>query len=166
VSHSTSISIDWLTQPDYPSVLGCFTLLLSACPTQRLWTFDTSPELPHTLFSQIKDNKSFQQLVTKHYESSSASNPATPIDENGFSYQAKGKGKEASTESPLSWISDMLRSLVPAQTKEKNPRTANELPLPQALAKVMNFCFAEMQHESWVIEAKAAAAQCGFEVSH
>lgn len=77
---------------------------------------------------------------------------------------AKGKAKESDADTPLSWVRDFLRSLVPEanSTREKPKESA----FPQALAKAMNFCFAEMQHEGWSPEASAAAAQCGFEVSH
>jgi hypothetical protein len=47
---------------------------------------------------------------------------------------------------------------------EKGKSSGKEAALPQALAKVMNFCFAEMQHERLPVEVKAAAAQCGFDV--
>lgn len=76
---------------------------------------------------------------------------------------SKGKEKEVDSESPMSWISDFLRSLVPVKGERR--KSGKELALPQALAKAMNFCFAEMQHERVSVEVKAAAAQCGFEVS-
>jgi len=75
---------------------------------------------------------------------------------------SKGKGKEVNSENPLSWISDFLRSLVPVKGEKR--KSSKDLALPQALAKVMNFCFAEMQHERVSVEVKAATAQCGFEV--
>jgi senataxin len=120
-----------------------------------------SPELPHTLFSEIKDNRAFQNLFTSYYEGTSSLLPPTPPSDDGGSHLAKGKGKQVSDEAPFSWVSNFLRSLVAEKTKDPPA----ESPLPQALAKVMNFCFAEMQHEGWTVEAKAAAAQCGFEVS-
>jgi senataxin len=134
-------------------------LLLSACPSQTLWSFDTSPELPHTLFSEIKDNASFQQVILQRYQRTATSSP-TP-DESHRS--DKGKGKEVDPENPLSWISGFLWSLMPAKG-EKSKSVGKEAALPQALAKVMNFCFAEMQHERLPVEVKAAAAQCGFDV--
>jgi senataxin len=144
---------------DYPTILNCFALLLSTCPSPVMWTFDTSPELPHTLFSEIKDNASFQQVITQHYQSSS---PPPPQD--GTISMSKGKGKECDSDNPMTWISDFLRSLVPLKGERR--KSGKEMALPQALAKAMNFCFAEMQHERVSVEVKAASAQCGFDVSH
>ena len=130
---------------------------MSSCPSPTLWSFDTSPELPHTLFSEIKDNASFQEVILQHFQRDPTSLPAP----SGGS--DKGKGKEADPENTLSWISGFLWSLMPAKG-EKGKSVGKEAALPQALAKVMNFCFAEMQHERLSVEVKAAAAQCGFDV--
>jgi len=143
---------------DYVTILNCFSLLLSTCPSPVMWTFDTSPDLPHTLFSEIKDNASFQQVITEHYQSSPSSPP-----QDGTLSISKGKGKEFDSDHPMSWISDFLRSLVPLKGERR--KSGKEMALPQALAKAMNFCFAEMQHERVSVEVKAASAECGFDVS-
>jgi senataxin len=136
-------------------------MMLSACPKPTVWTFDTSPELPHTLFSEIKDNASFQDVVIAYYQDRAA---AVPMDvDDSSSAATKGKGKDADAETPLSWVSDFLRSLVPR--KEQTNKRERESALPQALAKAMSFCFAEMQHERLSENVKAASAKCGFDVS-
>jgi senataxin len=147
------------SQIDYTTILNCFALLLSTCPSPVMWTFDTSPDLPHTLFSEIKDNASFQKVITEHYQSFSPPSP-----QEGTITKSKGKGKEIDSDNPMSWISDFLRSLVPLKGERR--KSGKEMALPQALAKAMNFCFAEMQHERVSVEVMAASAQCGFDVSH
>lgn len=143
-------------------ILNCFALLLSSCPSPLLWSFDSSTELPHTLFSEIKDSSSFQDMITVYYNKQLHVDLLTPGPETADSFFRKGKGKESDSETPLSWITNFLRSLVPASDEQK--LKATESPFPQALAKVMNYCFAEMQHERLSTEVRAAAAQCGFEV--
>ena len=144
---------------DYVTILNCFSLLLSTCPSPVMWTFDTSPDLPHTVFSEIKDNASFHKVIIEHYQPSSPPSP-----QEGTISISKGKGRESNSENPMSWISDFLRSLVPLKGERR--KSGKEMALPQALAKAMNFCFAEMQHERVSVQVKAASAQCGFDVSH
>lgn len=89
------------------------------------------------------------------------SDPASPINAPPR-MQWKGKGKESDSQTPFSWIKDFLRSLIPESIAEA--KAPKESAFPQALAKAMNFCFAEMQHERWTSVASATAAQCGLEV--
>jgi senataxin len=116
-----------------------------------VWTFDNSPELPHTLFSEIKDNPSYIALLESHYQS------APPPSETDT---RKGKGKENRTTDALNWMTDFLVSLVEPGSK------TTESAFPEALAKVMHFCFAEMQHEQFDQRLRAAAAETGFKVSY
>ena len=101
-------------------------------------------------------------MITEFYGTRFPAAPLSPPPESADSFFRKGKGKDMDNETPLSWIKHFLRSLVPAPSDKKSKAT--ESPFPQALAKVMNYCFAEMQHERLSIEIKAAAARCGFEV--
>lgn len=48
---------------EYQSIFQCFGELLQVCPNEHIWSFDTSPELPHTLFASIKNNPSFIKLL-------------------------------------------------------------------------------------------------------
>jgi len=128
-------------------VFDCFTALLSLSPTRHIWAFDASPELPHTLFSDIKKNSSFQALVINAHPSS-GNDP-------------KGKGK-AGTANSLEWVTNYLLSVVDGQEEGSTASSG----FSEALAKVINFCFAEMQHNSLNVAARAAAAEAGCEVSN
>ncbi|BEI80229.1 hypothetical protein CcaverHIS002_0107580 [Cutaneotrichosporon cavernicola] len=124
----------------FPAVLELFTSLLIMSPTHHAWAFDTSPELPHTLFSEIKRNSSFDALVAD-------TRPSNP----------KGKSREGAEEAgPLAFITPFLLSVLDAQ------RTKEGSGFSEALAKVMGYCFAEMQHDRLDIQVRAAVAEAGF----
>lgn len=126
----------------FPAVLELFISILRISPTHHVWAFDTSPELPHTLFSEIKHNSSFQALVA-------TAQPSNP----------KGKGKEGAIDaSPLGFITAFLVSVLDAQ------RAKESSGFSEALAKAMNYCFAEMQHDRLDVPVRAAAAEAGFKV--
>lgn len=127
----------------FPRVLQLFTSILRLSPTQHIWAFDTSPELPHTLFSEIKHNSSFETLVA-------TAQPSNP----------KGKDKEGADESsPLAFVTPFLVSVLDTQRAKEGSGFS------EALAKVMNYCFAEMQHDRLDVSVRAAAAEAGFKVS-
>jgi senataxin len=126
----------------FPAILELFTSLLRMSPTRHAWAFDTSPELPHTLFSEIKRNSSFDALVAD-------TRPSNP----------KGKGKEgAEDEGPLGFITPFLLSVLDAQKAKEGSGFS------EALAKVMSYCFAEMQHDRIDVQVRAAVAETGFKV--
>lgn len=137
----------------YEHILGCFSFILRLTPTSAMWEFDPTPELPHTLFSEIKNNPSYQSLLSHRYPDDNASSTAES-EKSG-----KGKEKEESIDSPLGWITNFLISLI------DSPQGAKESAFPEALARVMVFCFAEMQHERLNDRLRAAAAKVGFDVS-
>lgn len=134
---------------DHETLLQCFAQILRLSPTSAIWTFDTSPELPHTIFSEIKDNPAFLKLLDSRYSQDSS---PTIADER------KGKGKQSDQQGPLSWITDFLVSLTSSTASTK------ESAFPETLAKAMHFCFAEMQHERLSQRLRAAAADVGFKV--
>ncbi|CAK9786073.1 hypothetical protein CC85DRAFT_326715 [Cutaneotrichosporon oleaginosum] len=124
----------------FPAVLELFTSILRISPTRHAWAFDTSPELPHTLFSDIKRNASFDALVAD-------ARPSNP----------KGKDKEGTEDTgPLSFITPFLVSVLDAQKAKEGSGFS------EALAKVMNYCFAEMQHDRLEVQVRAAVAESGF----
>jgi senataxin len=128
-------------------VFKCFTNLLSISPTHHIWAFNTSPELPHTLFSDIKRNTAFQAIVLEAH-------PTSIVD---------GKRPETldTSATPLLWIVDYLVSAVDSE-KENSTVVRG---FSEALAKAINFCFSDMQHESLKVPARAAAAEAGCQVS-
>lgn len=132
----------------FPLIFGAFTTILRVSPTKHMWTFDSTPELPHTLFSDIKKNSAFRDLVL-------AAQPVPVVD------TSKGKMKEAVSETPsaLAWITNYLLSVNDVQSKDGNSGFS------EALARMMSFCFSEAQNEPFESVARAAAAQAGCSVS-
>lgn len=126
----------------------CFTTLLITSPTHHIWAFNTSPELPHTLFSDIKKNPSFQALLVEAHPSSGT--------------DTKGKGRIGVDEvkNTFFWMCSYLLSVVDSE----GANNASGLGFPEVLAKTVNFCFAEMQHNSLAVSARTAAAEAGSEV--
>lgn len=131
----------------FPDVLAVFTTLLHRSPTSSIWAFDTSPELPHTLFSEIKNNRLFKELLAEY----------RPLPDQG----SKGKGKAEGDEptGPLGWINDFLLSVL----SKSNASSGSAF--PEALAKVMSFCLSEMQHDRIDSVQHGVAAEAGFTVS-
>jgi senataxin len=110
-----------------------------------------SPELPHTLFSDIKSNPSFIRLLE---DSSSFPSAVTTT---------KGKGKEGHSGGPLAWLSSFMVSLCPAKdTSGSSPKDSG---FGEALAKILAFCYQDMQHGRFEQETRAAAATAGNTVS-
>lgn len=131
----------------FPLIFDAFTRLLQISPTKHVWTFDSTPELPHTLFSDIKKNPAFRDVVLAAHPVPSA-------------YDSKSKIKDAALETPsaLAWITDYLLSVNDLQSKEGSSGFS------EALARVMSFCFSEAQNEPFEAHARAAAAQAGCKV--
>jgi senataxin len=140
---------------DFPAILECFSTLLHLSPTDDIWAFDTSPDLPHTLFSEIKNNPSFQTLLESQNAPAKTETPSSP---------AKGKSKDEG-EGALSWITPFLKSLIGGTAGVEAADSSGGGGFGEALAKVMNFCFLEMQHTRLGGEVRAAAAHAGFQVS-
>lgn len=132
----------------FPLIFEAFTTILRISPTKHVWTFDSTPELPHTLFSDIKKNPAFRDMVL-------AAQPAPAAD------TSKGKMKEISSDAPsaLAWITNYLLSVNDVQSKDGSSGFS------EALARVMSFCFSEAQNEPFETAARAAAAQAGCNVS-
>jgi senataxin len=132
---------------DFETLLILFTSLLGQSPNHHIWTFDTSPELPHTLFSDIKNNPSFQSLLESTYGPDIA---------------------ESGDKDLLSWISDYLVSLVGSSSTEVQKLSVGGKEASgfgEALAKVASFCFSEMQHTRLDPSLRAAVANQGIKVS-
>jgi senataxin len=142
--------------------LSCFALLLSLSPTHHIWSFDPSPELPHTLFSDIKNNPAFHALLLDLYKASPNSIPSLPhITTDTYD---KGKRKQDVKAEPLLWIVDFLLSTAEVEAGA-SARMANDHGFGEALANVMTFCFVQMQHGRFTGDLRAAAAHTGFKVS-
>nr|XP_019012419.1 senataxin [Kwoniella pini CBS 10737]OCF51200.1 senataxin [Kwoniella pini CBS 10737] len=148
--------------PYFPEVLSCFSTLLNICPNQHIWSFDTSPDRPHTLFSEIRSNPAFQYLIETRYQDS-------PADMNAILPEwseklDKGKGKSSESSESLDWIRNFLVSLVDLEKGDivitDGKKTSG---FSEALALAMNFTFQEMQHTRLAGSLRAAAATAGFE---
>lgn len=141
----------------FPSVLECFSLLLSTAPPPDIWAFDTSAELPHTLFSEIKNNRAFVSLLEDRLQGSEVHSEASSL---------KGKQKAGSPNDwSLAWMTPFLLSL-----RGRNPDgSVDHMRMGPAfgetLAKVANFCFSEMQHSGYTGELRAGIAKAGLDVS-
>ncbi|WVQ62978.1 uncharacterized protein L199_001127 [Kwoniella botswanensis] len=148
--------------PYFPELLSCFSTLLEISPNRHIWSFDPSPELPHTLFSEIRSNPAFQVLLERHYSDVPDTVDLTVND--AFTRIDKGKGKKKESNGPIDWTSDFLVSLVDA---EKTSATMKDEQKPggfsEALAITMNFAFQEMQHTRLSGGLRAAAASAGCE---
>lgn len=140
-------------------LLEVFSLLLSACPNRSFWTFDTSPELPHTLASDIRNNASFRAMLDAAY-GESAGRLSPPFIGNN---DGKGKEKRESGVSPFSWISDFLLSLVTVSSP-KNPNATEDSGFSEAAARIMGDLLQDLQHERFDAKLRAAAAQAGLDV--
>lgn len=131
----------------FNDILSVFQTLLHLSPTHHIWAFDTSPELPHTLFSEIKNNRLFKDLVDNYQ----------PKAVNG---DYKGKGKADDDQSnPLIWINGFLLSVL------DTPNAKTGAAFPEALAKVMSYCLSEMQHDRLDASTHILAAEAGCKVS-
>lgn len=137
---------------DFSILLDIFALLLSTSPNRSFWHFDDSPELPHTLFSDIKNNPSFSTLLESRYLTGSD----IEIIED------KGKSTRLASAEPFIWIKDFLLSLLP----ESNSRSRQqETGFNEALARVLGDCFQDWQHDRLPPALRAAAAHAGLKVS-
>ncbi|OCF45032.1 senataxin [Kwoniella heveanensis CBS 569] len=151
--------------PYFPSILSAFTTLLSTSPNRHIWSFDTSPELPHTLFSQLRSNSEFQNLLHDCYKSQHDVIDFTEDDE--IIHLDKGKMRAEAGKGPLDWIGDFLLSLIDVEThatlgsEGKEAKTGSGF--GEALAAATNFTFQEMQHSRLPGSLRAAAAVAGFE---
>ncbi|KAK8861338.1 hypothetical protein IAR55_002157 [Kwoniella newhampshirensis] len=145
----------------YPSVLSCFAAVLQISPTRHIWSYDNSPDLPHTLLSELRNNPALQRLLEDRYLADlSATNLSRT---EGLAQSDKEKGKKKELDGPLDWISDFLLSLV--DTEQEIPVTdkSSTSGFAEALAVATNFTFQELQHGRLSGELRAAAAFAGFE---
>lgn len=131
--------------------MNIFARLLSTVRTRSFWAFDPSPDLPHTLLSDIKGNPSFQAMLETTY----AEEAGGVVD--------KGTQKEGQLADPLAWITPFLVSLV-SPTSEESPTIVNT-GFAEALARVASTCFADWQHARYGPSFRAAAAKSGLDVS-
>ncbi|WVQ83579.1 hypothetical protein IAT38_005720 [Cryptococcus sp. DSM 104549] len=149
--------------PFFPSVLSCFSAILRASPTRHIWSFDSSPELPHTLLSELRINPALQTLLDSRYPTVLESDEVIMEDAR----QDKGKGKKKESDGPLDWLGDYLISLVDAEKNSGETTNRRDSSLgagmPEALAVGMNMMFQELQHVRLSSEMRAAAALAGFE---
>ncbi|WRT65451.1 uncharacterized protein IL334_002394 [Kwoniella shivajii] len=149
--------------PYYSKVLSCFTTLVQRCPNRHIWSFDSSPELPHTLLSEIRSNPAFQTLLEQTYSDEIETMDISDVD--GIVRSDKGKGKKKENDGPLDWISDLVVSLLDMEkasvviTKDVKMRGG----FFEALAVTMNFTFQEMQHIRLSDRLRAVAASAGME---
>ncbi|WVQ94431.1 hypothetical protein IAU59_001510 [Kwoniella sp. CBS 9459] len=151
--------------PYFSSVLSTFITLLSTSPDRHIWSFDNSPELPHTLFSQIRSNPAFQSLLDSRYKLQPEVIDFTEADE--VVHVDKGKKKADHRNGPLDWVGDFLLSLVdvesyvPASLNVGDGKTGSGF--PEALAVATSFTFQELQHSRLPGILRAAAAVAGLE---
>ena len=150
--------------PDYTDIFACFSTLLEATPTRHIWSFDPSAELPHTLFSDIRNNHSFQSLLSDRVKSTTCSTIVPALAETKADTKT-GKEKMDDSADPLSWTSSFLLSLVESPPKALEHGHDVDTGFGEALAQVASFCLQDMQHERFELELKAAAAQAAFAVS-
>ncbi|WWD16760.1 hypothetical protein CI109_101192 [Kwoniella shandongensis] len=147
--------------PYFASVLSCFATILQASPTRHVWSHDTSPELPHTLLSEVRNNPALQVLLEERYRDQPMVLDLTEADTTVVD---KGKGKRKEADGPLDWIGDFLLSLVDAERSiTSSADKAVGSGFAEALAVATNFVFQEMQHGRLTGTLRAAAALAGFE---
>ena len=139
-------------------MLEVLALLLHIAPTRLFWTFDTSPELPHALFSDIKSNPSFLSLCENNSRL-----PTTSSFSDHVGHPEKGKAKAGEEMNPFGWLTDFLTSLVSDHDLTQG-RTV-DTGFGEALARTMGDCFQELQHARYSVQIRTAAAQAGFKVS-
>jgi hypothetical protein len=107
-------------------------------------------------------------LLEARYKPSSPSIPLSPpSDATNAESKGKGKGKEVSSDTALTWMRDYLISLTGAmgQADRVHGSFGHDAGFGETLVKVMSFCFSEMQHVRLAAELRAAIAKAGFEVS-
>jgi len=147
---------------DFPGILSCLASLLQFSPTRHIWSFDSSPELPHTLFSEIKNNHSFQNMLVDRFEPAITEALASPPSAIA-GHDEKGKRKVDGVENPFAWVSPFLLSLVEPEQERANS-SSSDTGFPEGLAQAASFCLQDLQHERFAAELRAAAAQAIFEV--
>ncbi|ORY29551.1 SEN1 N terminal-domain-containing protein [Naematelia encephala] len=147
--------------PKFPLYLSCFAVLLDVCPTPDIWSFDPSAEMPHTLFSEIKNNPAFQTLLLEVFPPSQLT--ASPIP--SADQRSKGKRKEEMLPSCVAWFRPFLLSLVEHRLASvpDHVKINSAGGFGEAIARVMGFCFQEMQHSRFNSEVRAGIARAGFE---
>lgn len=142
--------------PYFSVVLSIFAELLAISPTRHIWLHDMSPDLPPTLFSEIKTNPSFMRLLEAGYP---------PLDTPEISGTGKGKEKTAGGE-PLAWLEKMLVSLTDVTTA-RSPSAdlvGVKSGFGETMARIMVFLFSELQHGSHSPQLSAIAAQTGCDI--
>ncbi|WWC59973.1 uncharacterized protein I303_102536 [Kwoniella dejecticola CBS 10117] len=148
--------------PYFPQVLTCFSNLLCVCKNRHIWSFDASPDIPHTLFSELRSNPAFEKLLESRYQDDKGEPGTLHTERNGNI--DKGKGPERRSAGPLDWISDFLVSLVDVENSDivitDGKKTSG---FAEALAIAINFTFQEMQHSRLAESLRAAAATTGLE---
>ncbi|OXB33487.1 senataxin [Cryptococcus neoformans] len=150
--------------PYLGSVISCLASLLHTSPTRHIWSFDTSPDLPHTLISELRTNPAFHELLETRY-------PA-PLDSEADGHDASGngsnksKGRRKPDTNPLDWLGDYLLSVADTE-KELITQVGEEkgsgMAFAEALAVATNMVFQELQHDRLSNELRATAAFAGFE---
>ncbi|ODO09298.1 hypothetical protein I350_02898 [Cryptococcus amylolentus CBS 6273] len=138
------------------SVLSCFHSLLHSTPTHLIWAFDTSPDLPHTLLSELRANPALQSLFEARFKTENAE-----IEDTAPSSADKGKGK-AREDGPLDWMGDFLLSVLDSDKQRSSPAKGS-LAFTEALAIAMNMVFQEFQHPRLPEGLRAFAAYAGFD---
>ncbi|WVQ73855.1 hypothetical protein IAR50_003436 [Cryptococcus sp. DSM 104548] len=142
------------------SVLACFHSLLHLTPTHHIWTFDTSPDLPHTLLSELRSNPALQNILETHFKAEVVENEdarRSPTD--------KGKGKERQ-DGPLDWMGDFLLSVLDSDKNTSRPAKGSlgtSGAFTEALAIAMNMVFQEFQHPRLSHDLRASAACAGLD---
>lgn len=150
---------------DLESVISCLATLLHISPTRYIWSFDTSPDLPHTLISELRTNPAFHELLETRYPS--------PLDSEADGHNAHGngsnksKGRRKPDTNPLDWLGDYLLSVADTEkglVTQVGEEKGSGMAFAEALAVATNMVFQELQHGRLSNELRATAASAGFEV--
>ncbi|WVR04068.1 hypothetical protein IAU60_001067 [Kwoniella sp. DSM 27419] len=147
----------------FPSVLSCFATVLRTTPNRSVWSFDPSPELPRTIFSELRSNRAFESLLARTYNGTAENDVAD--DGNKPVHLRHGKEKQTALNH-LDWIGNFLVSLADVETVNPSPAASGVKEgsgFSETLATVALFTFAEMQHSRFSGALRAAAATAGFQ---
>lgn len=147
------------------SVISCLASLLRTSPTRHIWSFDTSPDLPHTLISELRTNPAFHELLETCYPAPLDSE----ADDHGAPRNSSGKSKELRKpdKNPLDWLGDYLLSVADTEKRmitQTGEEKGSGMAFAEALAVVTNMVYQELQHSRLSNELRATAASAGFEV--
>ncbi|WVN90408.1 uncharacterized protein L203_105644 [Cryptococcus depauperatus CBS 7841] len=150
--------------PYFPAVFSCFASLLCASPTRHVWLFDPSPELPHTLLSELRANPTFQTFLGDQYFN--VFHPDKPaINTVELRFQ-KDKVDNKRYVSSLNWLGGFILSVMDMEQSRacQSGESRNVgFAFAATLAVAMNMVFQELQHTRLSSNLRSTASRFGFE---